>query len=173
MIGCKFPFSSNSRYFRPSVVSQKPKSTSRDILDAFDGLELLDELLQAAGVVEHDGEGAVEESVVAVDTDAPQEDFLFLTYYISDVVDDADVVVADDAKGDGVLAAALACPLRFDDSVAETLSKLRSIGAVLSVNLDAAAAGDEAKDSIAIDWLTASCHLEVEAFEVLVDDEDV
>lgn len=149
------------------------QSTSCYILYAFYCFELLDELLQAAGIVEHDGKRAVEESVVAIDAYASQQDFLFLTYYISDVVDDADVVVADDAKGDGVLAAALACPLRFDDSVAETLSKLRSIGAVLSVNLDAAAAGDEAKDSVAIDRLTASCHLEVEAFEVLVDDEDV
>ena len=94
-------------------------STPGYILHTFDGFELLDELLQAAGVVEHDGERAVEEAVVAVDADAAEQDFLFLADDVCDVVDDSDVVIADDAKGDGVLAAALACPFCLDDAVAD------------------------------------------------------
>ena len=79
-------------------------------------------MLEAAGVVEHDSEGAVEEAVVAVDADAAEQNLLFLADDVRDVVDDADVVVAYDAKGDGVLTATLPCPLRFDYSVAETLA---------------------------------------------------
>ena len=129
--------------------------------------------MQAAGIVEHDGKRAVEESVVAIDADASQQDFLFLTYYISDVVDDANVVVADNAKGDGILAAALSCPFRPNYSVTETLTKLWRVGTILAMNLDATATCHEAKDGIAINWLTAFCHLEVKTFQVLVDDEDI
>ena len=149
------------------------QSASCYILYAFYGFEFLDELLQAAGIVEHDGKRAVEESVVAIDADASQQDFLFLTYYISDVVDDANVVVSDDAKGDGILAAALSCPFRPNYSVTKTLAKLWRVGTILAMNLDASATCHEAENGIAINRLTAFCHLEVKTFQVLVDDENV
>ena len=149
------------------------QSASCYILYAFYGFEFLDELLQAAGIVEHDGKRAVEESVVAIDADASQQDFLFLTYYISDVVDDANVVVADDAKGDGILAATLPCPFCPNYSITETLAKLWRVGTILAMNLDASATCHEAENGIAINRLTAFCHLEVKTFQVLVDDENV
>lgn len=130
-------------------------------------------MLEAAGVIKHDGERAVEEAVVTVDADAAKQNLFFLADDVGNVVDDTDVVVANDAKGDGVLAAALASPFRLDNSVAEALAKLRGIGAVLPVNLDAAATCDEAKDLVAIDGLAASCHLEIETFQVLVNDKDI
>ena len=129
--------------------------------------------MQSAGVVEHDGECAAEKSVVTVDADAAEQNFLFLADDVGDVVDDADVVVANDTKGDGVLTAALACPLGSDNAVAEALTQLWSVGAVLAMYLDAAATGDKAKDIVAIDRLAAFRHLEVDTLQVLVDDEDV
>ena len=50
------------------------------ILHAVHGLQFANELLEAAGVVEEYGEGAVEEAVVCVDVDAPHHHLLLLAY---------------------------------------------------------------------------------------------
>ena len=110
---------------------------------------------------------------MGVDVDAAQDEFLFFGDDAGEVVDDADVVVANDAQGDGVLAGALAAPLGAHDAVAEALLQLGGVGAVLAVYLDAAADGDEAEYRVAIDGLTAARKLVVDAFQVAVDDEHV
>ena len=67
-------------------------------LDAPHGAQLLDETLEARVVVEHDDEVAPEQSVVGVDVDAAQDELLVLRDDAGQVVDDAQVVVADDAQ---------------------------------------------------------------------------
>ena len=120
-------------------------------------------MLKAACVVEHDGKCAVEEPVSCVYTYASQKDFLFLADDTCYVIDYSNVVITDNTECDGVLAATLSCPHSTDNSVAETLAKLWGIRAILSMNLDASTACDEAKDFISINRLAAACHLEVEA----------
>ena len=127
-----------------------------------------------AGIFDHDGEVAGKQSVVGVDADAAQADAGLLGDDGGDVGDDADVVVPHYAEGDGVLRAlALACPPCLDNAVAEACMQFGRIGAVAAVNLDAAIDTDEAEHVVAIDGIAALGQLEVNAFQVLVDDEHV
>ena len=109
---------------------------------------------------------------MTVDTDTAQENSL-LADDTGNIVDDTQIIIAYDAKCDGVLAATLASPASLDDTVSEALTQLWGIGTVLAMNLYAASAGYEAKDVVTIDGLATTCHLEVEAFQLLVDDNDV
>ena len=129
---------------------------SLHLLDALHGAQLLDECFEAGVVVNHDGEVAAEQAVVRVDVDRAQDEFLVLRYDAGEVVDNADVVVADDTQGDGILAGALAAPLGTYDTIAEALLQLWGVGTVLTVYLDAAIDGDKAKHLVAIDGLTAA-----------------
>ena len=144
------------------------------LLHTFHGAELLDEGFQVRGVVHHHGEHAAEQSVVRVDADGAQQDVALLADDGGDVRHDADVVVSDDAQRDGVLLAlALAGPAGLDDAVGEAGVHLAGIGAVAAVDLDAAGDGHEAEHLVTVDGVAAFGQLEVESFQVLVDDEHV
>ena len=71
---------------------------------------------------------AREQAVVRVDIDASHDDFLFFGNDVGDVAHNADVVVADDAQGGGILTAALAAPTSLDDAIAETLAQFGALG---------------------------------------------
>ena len=146
---------------------------ARDSLDAAHGAQFAEQRFEHVGVVDHDGEDAREKAVVGVYADGAQVDVGFLADNGGEVVDHAQVVVAHDAQRDGVLLVALAGPAGTDDAIAEAFAQGRGVGAVVAVNLDAAAGRDEAKDVVAVDGATAAGQLEVDALEVLVDDEDV
>ena len=141
---------------------------SGDILDAFNGLDFLEQLLQAADVIEHDGKGAGEKTVVAVDADAAQQN-AFLADDAGDIVDDTQVIITHNTQGDGILTASLACPTCLNNAVTEACPQLRGVRAVLAMYLNTTAAGDKAEDIVAIHGLTAAGHLKIEALEVLVD----
>ena len=111
---------------------------------------------------------AREQAVVRVDIDASHDDFLFFCNDVGDVAHNADVVVADDAKGGGILTAALAAPTSLHDAIAETLAQFGGVRAVGAMNLDAAGDGDEAEDGVAVDGVAALGQREVEPFQVLV-----
>ena len=73
------------------------------LLDALHGAQLLDECLETGVIVNHDGEVTAEQTVVRVDIDGAQDELLVLRDDAGQVVDDADVVDADDAQGNAVL----------------------------------------------------------------------
>ena len=108
-----------------------------------------------------------------INIDAAQNKLFVLRDNAGQIVDDTDIVVADDAKGDGILAGALAAPHGSDDAIAETLLQLGSIGAVLTMNLDTSAYGNKTEHAVAIDGLTATGQLVVDAFQVAVDNQDI
>ena len=78
-------------------------SYSADLFNTFDGTQFLDKGLQTGIVVDHDDEVTTEQTVVRVDIDAAQHQFLVLGDDAGEVVDDADIIVADDTQGDGIL----------------------------------------------------------------------
>ena len=74
---------------------------------------------------------------------------------------------------DGVFAVALSGPFCRYDAVAEALAERWCVRTIGAMDFDAAVDRDKAEDIVAIDWVAAACHLEVDAFEVTVDDENV
>ena len=138
------------------------------MLYALYGAEFLHQSFKASGVLKLDDEITLEEAVVAIDVDRSHHDFLFLGYYRSDIVYDADIVVANDAQGDGILSVALAAPFSLYDAIAKASTKFGRIRAVATVNLDTSAHGDEAKYIIAIDWTTTFSQRIVDTHEVFV-----
>lgn len=146
---------------------------SDHLLHALDRAQLLDQQVELRLVVELHDKIAREQAVMGVDIDGSHHDLLVLADDVGDVADDADVVIADDAQRDVVVGTALAAPLRTDDAVAKAALHLGSVGAVGTVDLDAAIDGDEAKHLVAIDGVAAAGEREVDALEALVDDEHV
>ena len=108
--------------------AEPPQSYSLDLLHPLHRLELLDERLEAGVVGHHHDEVATEETVVRVDVDAAQHQLLVLGDDGREVVDDAEVVVANDAQGDAILRRALAAPLGAHDAVAEAAAHLGALG---------------------------------------------
>ena len=126
-------------------------SAPAHLLHTFDGADFLDELFELGGVVHHDGEGAREETVVRVDGDATEHEVLFFGDDGGDVVDNAYIIVSHHTEADFVLRTGiLACPTGLDDAVAEALAKLRSIGTIATVHLDASTGGDKTEDIVRI-----------------------
>ena len=76
---------------------------------------------------------------------------------VSDVVDNADVIVADDAQGDAILRRAFSAPLSFDDAIAEASAQFGCVGTVGTVDFDASADGDDPEDVSALDGAAALC----------------
>ena len=138
------------------------------MLYALYGAEFLHQSFKASGVLQLDDEITLEEAVVAIDVDRSHHDFLFLGYYRSDIVYDADIVVANDAQGDGILSVALAAPFSLYDAIAKASTKFGRIRAVATVNLDTSAHGDEAKYIIAIDRTTTFSQRIVDTHKVFV-----
>ena len=146
---------------------------SAHVFDPFDGADFFDEGLEFGNVFELNDDGSVEEAVVRIDVDGAHHDFFFFRDDARDVVDDAQVVVAHHFEGEAVLTGVFAAPAGLDDAVAESAAQFGGIGAVVAVDFDAAAHGDEAEDGVAVDGLAAFGQGEVQAFEVAVDDEHV
>ena len=144
-------------------------SYARYILHAFYGFQFADELFESVGILQHDGQVSGEKPVVAVDVDGTHEHLLFLGDDGSDIVDDTHVVLPDNTQGDAVLASALGCPSGTDNTVGSTLAHLWGVGAVGTMNLDAARGRDESEYIVAVDGVAALCQLEIDAFQVLVD----
>ena len=90
------------------------------MLDAFDGAELLDEGFEARGIFEHHHQIATEQTVVAVDIDAAQNQLLVLRDDAGEIVDNAYIVVTYHTQRNAILRRALAAPLGLDDAIAET-----------------------------------------------------
>ena len=69
-----------------------------------------------------------------------------------EVVDDSEVVVADDVDdgGEGVLAVP-GCPACPDDAVGEALDEFGSVRTVVAVDFDASSCGDESEDGVSED----------------------
>ena len=92
----------------------------------------------------------------------------------SDIGNDAYVVVSHHTQRNGVLRALrLACPACLYDAVSEAFAQVACIRTVAAVYLDAAAYGYETEYLISVDRIAAACQLEVQPFQVLVDDEHV
>lgn len=127
-----------------------------DVLDSFDGSELLDEEAELVEVVDLEDEGAGEEAVFGgLYVDASEDDVLLFGDDGGDVGDDADVVVSYDAEGDGIEAVAFSCPARWYDAVAECLAESLCVGAVAAVYLDASSCCDESEDVVSVDGVAA------------------
>jgi hypothetical protein len=54
-------------------------------------------------VVDHDDEVAAEQTVVRVDINTAEHEFLILGDDTGEVVDNTDIIIADDPQGDGIL----------------------------------------------------------------------
>ncbi|MPN36573.1 hypothetical protein SDC9_184082 [bioreactor metagenome] len=65
----------------------------------------------------------------------------------------------------------LTCPACFHDAVAETFGHLGSVGAIVAVYLDTSRHGNKAEYLVAVDGVTAFGQLEVDAFQVLVNNQ--
>ena len=78
------------------------------------------------------------------------------------------------AERDRVLRALrFACPTRFHNPVAEPFTQLCSIGAITAVYLDSSGHSNEAEYVVSINRVTATCQLEIKAFQILVDNQHV
>ena len=109
-------------------------------LYALHGAEFLDELVEHATVFHHYGQDTREEPVVGrVNADGAKHNLLLFRDDARDVIDNAEVIVANDVEGDGIGASALSCPLRSHDAVGEALLHGFCVGAIDAVNLDTAA----------------------------------
>ena len=123
-----------------------------DVLDSFHGAEFLDDAVQLAGVGKHNGQRSLEQSVVAVDAEGADIDFLIFTEDGGDVVDHAEVVVAHYVEDDGVCAlASLACPACLDDAIAVPFSQRGSVGAGGAVDAYAIVDGHKSEDVVTVD----------------------
>ena len=139
-----------------------------------DRSQLLDEGFELGGIVHHHCQHPREKSVVRVDADGTEQDAAFLINNGGDVGHDAYIVVPHHTERNGILLAlALARPFRLHDAIAETGFHLGGIRAILAVNLDAPIDGYETEHLVAINRVTALGELEVDALQVLVDDEDI
>ena len=130
----------------------------------------LDKFLQFACVFQHYGKSSAEESVKAVYANASQQDFFFFRDNAGDVVDDSQVVIAHYMQCNGVLRASFPGPASLDNAVSESLAQLWRIGAVCTVYLYSVAVCDKTEYLITINRLAAFGHLEIYAFQVLVND---
>jgi hypothetical protein len=54
-------------------------------------------------IVDHDDEVAAEQTVVRVDINTAEHEFLILRDDTSEVVDNTDIIITDDPQGDGIL----------------------------------------------------------------------
>ena len=73
------------------------------LLDAFYRSQTLDERFEFGVVIKHDDQVSSEQSVVTVDVDAAQHELFLLGDDARQIVDNSDVVDADDAQRDAVL----------------------------------------------------------------------
>ena len=106
--------------------------------------------------------------------DAPQRNAGLFGDDGSDIGNDAYVVVSHHTQRNGVLRALrLACPACLYDAISEAFAQVACIRTVAAVYLDAAAYGYETEYLISVDRIAAACQLEVQPFQVLVDDEHV
>ena len=152
----------------------KSEKSAGDVLDTFHALELLDEEFELVEVVDLNGKVAREESVLGgLDVDATENDVLFLGNDTGDVGYDADVVVTNDSKGDGIEAAALPCPTCWDDAIGKVLTEALGVRTVLAVDLDAPTRCDKAKDIVTINRVAALGKGELHTFHVLVNHQHV
>ena len=143
------------------------------MLDAFDGAELLDEGFETRGVFEHHHQIATKQTVVAVDINAAQNQFLVFRDDAGEIVDNTDIVVTNHTQRNAILRRALAAPLGLDNAIAKTATQLRGIRTIAAVNLDTAIDGDEAKDIVALDGRTALGQLRIAALQVAIDNQDI
>ena len=125
--------------------------------------------LQLWGVVEHDRKVAAEKAIVRVDTDATHDNFLFFWDDARDVVDDTDIVVANNMESNGVLWGPFTAPFSFYNSVTESFAELGSIWTVGAMNLYPTIDGNKAKDIVAIDGVTTLSQLIINTLEVAVN----
>ena len=88
---------------------------------------------------------------MGVDIDGAQHEFLIFRDDTREIVDDTDIIGADDAQGNAVLRRALPTPLRLDDAVAIATTQFRGIRTVSTMDLDTAVDGDETEYRVAID----------------------
>ena len=137
------------------------------------GAQLLDQAGESQRVVHQDGQYAVEKAIVRVNADASQHDVLFLGDNRSNVVDNTQIVLADNVERNGVGALSFASPTGFHDAVTATFVECGSVRAAFAVNLDAAAHGNKGKDVVTVNGIAATCQLVIKPLQVTVDDQFV
>ena len=143
------------------------------MLHALDGFELLDEQVELAVVFDKQHHVATEEPIVGIDVDGAHGELVFLGNDVGDIAHDADIVVPNDAQGDGILTRSLATPFGFHHAIAKTFAQFGCVGAGGAVDGDATTHGDEAENIIAIDGMATLCQLIIDAFEVFINHEHI
>ncbi|EJX03022.1 hypothetical protein EVA_08874 [gut metagenome] len=95
------------------------------------GAQFLDQAGESQRVVHQDGQYAVEKAIVRVNADASQHDVLFLGDNRSNVVDNTQIVLADNVERNGVGTLSFASPTGFHDAVTATFVECGSVRAAL------------------------------------------
>ena len=143
------------------------------MLHTLNSFEFFDELVEFAVVFDKQHHVTTEKTIVGIDVDGAHSELVFLGNDVGDVTHNADIIVPNDAQGDGILACSLATPFGFHHALAETFAQFGSIRAGGAMDGDAATHSNEAKNIIAIDGMTALCQLVIDAFKVFINHEHV